>query len=156
MKHLLLFFSFFLISIVGMADEKKVDFREKLFNAKLSEFAVKLKMSQEQMNEFKPIYKQYQQDIMSMWRKDRKSTRKPTTTAEAVAHMKKQLEKQKKAQQIRIEYVDKFAKILTAEQLMHLYYTEDQIQYMLMRRMSNNKNKKHHLHNRSTTPTDEK
>ena len=148
MKQILLFFTFFLIAITGMADEKKNNFREKLFNAKLSEFAVKLKMSQEQMSDFKPIYRQYQQDIMNLWRKDRKMTGKPTTTAEAATHMKKQLEKQKKAQQIRIYYVDKFAKVLTAEQLMRLYYTEDQIQYKLMHRMSHSSNPNRKCHNR--------
>ena len=75
-------------------------------------------------------------------------TGKPTTTAEAATHMKKQLEKQKKAQQIRIDYVDKFAKVLTAEQLMRLYYTEDHIQYKLMHRMSHSSNSNRKCHNR--------
>lgn len=54
--------------------------------------------------------------------------------ADKVKHMKERMEKQKKAQEIRLNYSDKFAIVLTDKQLLEFYDVEDDIQRKLHER----------------------
>lgn len=62
--------------------------------------------------------------------------RKPEmSAADKVKHMKERMEKQKKAQEIRLNYIDKFAAILTEQQLVDLYEVENDIQKKMRERV---------------------
>ncbi len=141
MKYILLFFLLCFTTVMAVAEDNQLG--EKLFNAKMSEFAVQLKLTPEQIEAFKPIYKQYQQEMFNVWVRKNKNRTKPANVTEDAAKLKRGLERQKRAQQIRIKYVDKFAKVCNVDQLMRLYITEDQIQAKLMRRRSHSKDGHH-------------
>lgn len=62
--------------------------------------------------------------------------------AEKVKHMKERMEKQKKAQEIRLRYADKFAAVLTDKQLVNFYDVEDDMMERLRSRANHTRGKK--------------
>lgn len=72
-------------------------------------------------------------------RKEQKANQKPEakepiSDAEKVKRMKERMEKQKKAQDIRLAYTDKFSTVLTDKQLVKFYDIESNIQEKLHNR----------------------
>lgn len=72
-------------------------------------------------------------------RKEQKANRmpegkEPISDAEKVKRMKERMERQKKAQDIRLAYADKFATVLTDKQLVKFYEIESNIQEKMHKR----------------------
>lgn len=72
-------------------------------------------------------------------RKEKKANQKPEgkdsiSDADKVKMMKERMEKQKKAQDIRLAYTDKFATVLTDKQLVKFYEIESNIQEKMHKR----------------------
>lgn len=135
-------------------DNKNDALREKFFNARVDELVQKLEMNDEQKEKFIPVYRRYSEEMRSVMgprmrgkkgpkakgndEKADKSQREPMTDEERLTHTKQRLERQQKAQTIRLKYIDEFAKVLTAKQVNKLYEAEDHIQKKLM-------NRRHHM-----------
>lgn len=62
--------------------------------------------------------------------------------ADKVKHMKARMEKQKKAQDIRLSYADKFAAVLTDKQLVRFYEVEDDMMERLRSRAAHTRGKR--------------
>ena len=75
---------------------------------------------------------QYNKDMIAAWGEPcTQSKTKPQTSNEASAQIKKRMERQKRAQEVRIRYTDRFATILNAEQLKQFFQVENGIQKRL-------------------------
>ncbi len=70
----------------------------------------------------------------------RPESKENISDAEKVKHMKERMEKQKKAQEIRLNYADKFATVLSDKQLVDFYEVENEIQGKLHKRAFRNRN----------------
>lgn len=158
MKKILFYMVMFLSATFASAqDSKDTDFAKRLFEAKLAEVSLSLNLSDAQKEKFAPIYEQYDKEMRSLIgeggrkhhpedraegspdgkkadKKDSKSApsaENPLDDAARVKMMKHRMEMQQKAQQIRIDYTDKFAKVLTDKQLLKFFEIEQDIQKRL-------------------------
>lgn len=140
----------FVVSTAAMAQSPKgKEVNERLFDARVSELVYRLKMTDEQKARFVPIYRRYSEEMVAAWGDHRKSAT-PTTSEEAAELAKRRMERQQRAQAIRIKYIDEFAKVLDTRQVRILYAVESQIQQKLKARMrrakayyANRKTKRH-------------
>ena len=119
---------------------------EKFFNAKIREFVYQLELTDAQKEAFIPVYKRYCEDMKATFKRpekakpeakpgtDKKGQRPQMTSEDAAKRLKHIIECQQKAQTIRLQYIDEFAKVLEPRQLMRLYDVEDQIQHKVMTR----------------------
>lgn len=123
-----------LVAVSGAA-QRHGAFSERLFNAKVREIAYRLTLSDEQVGKFRPIYEQYNKDMIAAWGEDEAST-PAKTSAEAAERVKLRMARQQRAQSIRIAYTDRFATVLTPEQLQKFYRVESDIQRRLRQRKS--------------------
>ncbi|MBQ6209806.1 MAG: hypothetical protein IJK42_08555 [Prevotella sp.] len=150
MKKVLLSMLLFVVSTAAMAQSPKgKEVNERLFDARVSELVYRLKMTDEQKARFVPIYRRYSEEMVAAWGDHRKSAT-PTTSEEAAELAKRRMERQQRAQAIRIKYIDEFAKVLDTRQVRILYAVESQIQQKLKARMrrakayyANRKTKRH-------------
>lgn len=125
----------FVVSTAAMAQSPKgKEVNERLFDARVSELVYRLKMTDEQKTRFVPIYRRYSEEMVAAWGDHRKPAT-PTTSEEAAELAKRRMERQQRAQAIRIKYIDEFAKVLDTRQVRILYAVESQIQQKLKTRM---------------------
>lgn len=117
MKRFTLAILLCLASVAAMA-QHATTFNQRLFDAKMAEMAYRLKLTDKQVADFRPVYEQYNKDMIAAWGEPcTQSKTKPQTSNEASAQIKKRMERQKRAQEVRIRYTDRFAAILNAEQM---------------------------------------
>ena len=126
MKQVVLSILFCLMAISGMA-QKHGSFNERLFNAKVAEITY-------QLSDFRPIYMQYNKDMIAAWGTEENMAEPAKTSEEAAALVKHRMARQQRAQEIRMNYTDKFAKVLSANQLQKFYKVENGIQKRLRER----------------------
>ena len=107
---------------------------QRFFDAKIREFVYILDIKDSQKPDFVAVYKLYNDEMRATIGKKEKPQNRPDTPQAAAAAVKARLENQNKAQEIRIKYVDDFAKVLEPSQLIRLYDVEAQIQHKLMDR----------------------
>ena len=106
---------------------------ERLFEAKVRELVYQLKITDEQKVRFVPIYRRFQEEMIAAWGERQRPTR-PETPQEAAALQKRRMERQQRAQAIRIRYVDELATVLDAQQMNRFFDVESQIQKQLKAR----------------------
>lgn len=108
-------------------------FNERLFNAKVDEITYRLRLSDKQVEQFRPIYKEYNKDMIAAWGNQEKTVAQDEelTTTTASTQVKQRLERQRRAQDVRIRYTDKFATVLTPNQLERFFKVENDIQRRL-------------------------
>ncbi len=144
-------------------DQKSEGFNQKFFDAKVSELVYRLDMTDEQKAKFEPIYRRYHEEMRSVMgprmkkigdrkkgenkageKKDGevKQKKQPLTEEEKLARTKQRMERQKKAQDIRLKYMDEFSKVLTAKQMNKFYEVESKMQKKMKNRRLNPKNNK--------------
>ena len=133
-KHILLTILACLVAVSGVA-QRHGTFNERQFNAKVSEITYRLRLSDEQVTRFRPIYEQYNKDMIAAWGEDEVES-VPKTSGEAAERVKQRMARQQRAQSIRIAYIDKFATVLTPGQLQKFYRVENDIQRRLRERKS--------------------
>lgn len=126
-----------LLAIPAMAQG---NFNDRLFDAKVCEITYRLNLSAEQVKQFRPVYEKYNKAMISAWG-NKEKPQKAATSEEVSAQLKQRMERQQRAQEIRIEYADKFAKVLTPEQLQKFYKVENSIQNKLRARKNKGKGK---------------
>lgn len=119
--------------LVMTASAQQENLSEKFYNAKLAEMTQRLNITDAQKEQFNALYKQYNDDMRATFDK-REKHEKPTTTREVVELLKKRLDRQEKAIDVRRNYIDKFAKVLDADQLTRLFTIENQMQRKVMDR----------------------
>ena len=134
MRHTLLALLACLVAVSGAA-QRHGSFSERLFNAKVGEIAYRLTLTDEQVAKFRPIYEQYNKDMIAAWGDDEVDAA-AKTSAEAAERVKQRMERQQRAQSIRIAYTDRFATVLTPGQLQRFYRVESDIQRRLRQRKS--------------------
>ena len=119
---------------------------QRYFDAKIREFVYRLHLTDQQKEQFIPIYKRYIDEMRATVGEREKRTTPPATAEEAAALEKTRIERQQAAQAIRMKYVDEFATVLDPDQLSRLYQVESQIQRKLMSRKNGHGSGKGHGH----------
>ena len=125
-KHRLLLFILSLLLAIPMAAQRphNGNVQARFFEAKASEMCAKLLLSPEQKEKFLPIYKAYDEEMRAVWTKYRVDK----NCTDSMERTKMRLTRQAKSQELRLKYVYKFSKVLTAEQVEKFYKTENDIQ----------------------------
>ncbi len=150
MKRSLIFIAMMLVAFTAYAQDKKdQDPKEKFFQARVKEMVYRLNITDEQKPEFVNVYRAYSEamreamgpmpkrDGMKKGEKPQakadkaKPERKKITKEEAVKMEKAKVERQMKAQEVKLQYIDEFAKVLEPEQLVRFFNVEQQIQQKL-------------------------
>ena len=106
---------------------EQTQINEKLFEAKLSEMAYLLQMSNKQKAAFKPIYRNFCADMHSIW-SNQQHFSKPHTSRDVAQMQKIYIGRQLKAQKVKLQYVDSFATVLNVQQMRKVWAAEQQIQ----------------------------
>ncbi len=128
----------FIITILVMltvtaSAQDSVKINERYFQAKVSELALRLEMTDSQKSRFVPIYRRYSDEMRAVVViKQRPS--KPLTDEERLELTKRKIQRQQQAQTIRMRYVDEFSTVLSAGQVSRFYEVESEIQKKLMQR----------------------
>ncbi len=128
----------FIITILVMltvtaSAQDSVKINERYFQAKVSELALRLEMTDSQKSRFVPIYRRYSEEMRAVVViKQRPS--KPLTDEERLELTKRKMQRQQQAQTIRMRYVDEFSTVLSAGQVSRFFEVESEIQKKLMQR----------------------
>ena len=123
-----------LFSVAAFAQENPEQVNEKFKEAKLREFVYHLEITDAQKPAFVEVYDRYEAEMKATVGERPRPDKRPETTEEAAALVKERIAHQQKAQDVRLKYVDEFAKVLDARQLVRLYKVENEIQQKLMDR----------------------
>lgn len=125
--------------------QEKAEINEKFFEAQIREYVYQLELSDEQKAAFIPVYKRYSESLRATFKshadagkkvgeKPAKGERPHLTKEEAAARLKAKIERQQKAQAVRLQFVDEFAEVLEPRQLMRLFEVEKDIQHKVKAR----------------------
>lgn len=132
MKRMLIPIILCLSSLTAICQEKADDVNNRFFEAKIREFVYRLELTDSQRDAFIPIYKRYSDEMRAAVGERKQDREKAATSEEAAARAKEHIERQQKAQSVRLEYVDEFASVLNPSQLGRLFEVENQIQRKLL------------------------
>jgi len=130
MKHVITIIIMLRTLIICNAQQNAADLNDRWFEVKLSEMAYQLQMDSVQKEEFRPIYKQYCDDMIALWH-EWKNTHRPQSTEDVVEVQKLYIRMQQTAQSVRLKYVDEFASVLNAKQILRVFAVENHIQRRL-------------------------
>lgn len=134
MKQFLITMLLTLVAVTSAAQSHRADtLNERVFDAKVREMVYRLNITDEQKPKFVSIYRRYSEEMIAAWGEHQRPSR-PTTTEAAAALQKRRLERQQRAQAIRMKYIDEFAKVLNASQLNQFFDVENAIQKKLKAR----------------------
>ena len=136
MKHLLSIFTLATVvfTLNAHTEEKSTEERsEQFFQRKTEVMQRRLQLSDEQMEKFVPLYREYNEAMREAIGERTQYTETEDAKEEA-ARIKRRLGKQKDAIDVQIAYIDKFADILTAEQLHKFLKVERNIQHKVKER----------------------
>ena len=136
-KHHLLLLILSLLLAIPMAAQRphNGNVQARFFEATASEMCSKLLLTPEQKEKFLPLYKAYDEEMRAVWTKYR--VEKGCTNS--MERTKMRLTRQAKLQELRLQYVDKFSNVLTAEQVEKLYKVENDIQQRAKQRKEHRK-----------------
>ena len=132
MKRILIPILLCLSSLTAICQEKAEDVNKRFFDAKIREFVYRLELTDTQRDAFIPIYKRYSDEMRATVGERQQNREKAVTSEEAAARAKEHIERQQRAQAVRLKYVDEFAAVLSPSQLGRLFDVENQIQRKLM------------------------
>ena len=132
MKRILIPILLCLSSLTAICQEKAEDVNKRFFDAKIREFVYRLELTDSQRDAFIPIYKRYSDERRGTVGVRQRGLEKAATSEEAAARAKEHIERQQRAQSVRLKYVDEFASVLNPSQLGRLFEVENQIQRKLM------------------------
>ncbi len=125
----------FMSTLANAQEAPDANFLKRLQESKMAEMALALNLTDEQKEKFVSLYQSYHNEMRTVFGERPKmkgdapkGEKKKLTDAEKVQRMKSKMERQMKAQKIRLEYADKFGKILSDKQLLKFYDIEDNIQ----------------------------
>ena len=158
MKKSFILIAMLLVAFTAAAQEKKdQDPKERFFQARVKEMVYRLNITDEQKPEFVKVYRAYSAAMHeAVGQKPKregvqkgenqqkegnqaKPERRKITMEEAVKLEKGKVERQQKAQAVKLQYIDEFAKVLKPEQLVRFFGVEQQIQQKLNSRQQGKK-----------------
>ena len=158
MKKSFILIAMLLVAFTAAAQEKKdQDPKERFFQARVKEMVYRLNITDEQKPEFVKVYRAYSAAMHEaigqkpkregMQRGENKQKdgnqakpeRRKIMMEEAVKLEKGKVERQQKAQAVKLQYIDEFAKVLKPEQLVRFFGVEQQIQQKLNSRQQGRK-----------------
>ena len=158
MKKCFILIAMLLVAFTAAAQEKKdQDPKERFFQARVKEMVYRLNITDEQKPEFVKVYRSYSAAMHeAVGQKPKregvqkgenqqkegnqaKPERRKITMEEAVKLEKGKVERQQKAQAVKLQYIDEFAKVLKPEQLVRFFGVEQQIQQKLNSRQQGRK-----------------
>lgn len=123
--------------IASAQDAQKIN--ERYFQAKVSELALRLEMTDSQKSKFIPVYRRYSEEMRATVGVKQRPT-KALTDKERLELTKRKMQRQQQAQAIRLRYVDEFNAVLSANQVSRFFEVESEIHKKLMlRRQQNNR-----------------
>ena len=134
MKRLFLSILISLSALTAFGQGQDASVNQRYFDAKIREFVYRLHLTDQQKEQFIPIYKRYNDEMRAAVGEREKRTTPPATAEEAATLEKTRIGRQQAAQAIRMKYVDEFATVLDPDQLSRLYQVESQIRRKLMSR----------------------
>ncbi|MGN1210243.1 MAG: Spy/CpxP family protein refolding chaperone [Candidatus Cryptobacteroides sp.] len=132
MKRMLIPILLCLVSLPAICQEKAEDVNDRFFEAKIREFVYRLELTDNQRDAFIPIYKRYSDEMREAVGERQQDREKAATSEEAASRAKEHIERQQRAQAVRLKYVDEFAAVLNPSQLGRLFEVENQIQRKLL------------------------
>lgn len=132
MKRMLIPIILCLSSLTAICQEKAEDVNKRFFDAKIREFVYRLELTDSQRDAFIPIYKRYSDEMRAAVGERQQNREKTATSEETAARAKEHIERQQRAQSVRLKYVDEFASVLNPSQLGRLFEVENQIQRKLL------------------------
>ncbi len=139
-KNIFIILLISVISLTAIAQENRdATLKERLYKAKVRELVYRLHITEAQQKKFEPIYRAYCEEMSELWA-ERKRPIKPNTSSDAAAIEKRKIEMQQRAQSIRMKYIDKFAMVLTPNQIERFYEVESIIQQKLKERRDQARN----------------
>ena len=135
MRKIILFMVLLLstMTISAQTHHRADTLNQRFFEAKVREMVYCLNITDEQKPAFVSIYRRYTEEMIAAWGEHQRPSR-PENSEEAAAMQKRRMERQQRAQAIRIRYVDEFAKVLNASQLNRFFDVENDIQKKLQSR----------------------
>lgn len=138
MKKIMIMAIMLVAAVTAVAQDKNgEDMENRLFDAKLREMVYRLKLTDDQKAKFEPLYRDYDAQMRQTatprdYKKDKKRAQDDNVTVEQeAAKIKERLTGQKKAVDIRLTFVDKFATVLDAKQLRQFFQVEKKMQEKL-------------------------
>ena len=134
MKGIIIAILMSMSTIFAYGQNQGEDINQRFFDVKIREFVYRLNLSDNQRDAFIPIYKRYNDEMRITIGVPDLSKEPPSTTEEAMAKAKTRIERQQKAQAIRLKYLEEFATALDPDQLSRLYEVENYIQRKLLGR----------------------
>lgn len=107
---------------------------EKIIEAKLRMIVERLQLTEQQQSEFTPIYTRYSNEMAKQFETYRKKERELRANKQenALKILNVRFESREKALKIQRSYYEKFAKVLTPDQLLKLELVENEIQRKIM------------------------
>lgn len=135
MKRLILPLLMMLFAVTALAQEnKKEDLHQKFFDAKIREFVYQLELTDAQKADFVAVYKRYDEELKACHGEHKKPQQPAQNDEDAATRVKEHLQMQQKMTDVRLKYVDEFAKVLEPKQLARLFKVEQDMQQKLMHR----------------------
>lgn len=147
MKHYLMLPILLIAAAFSAQAQEKTEVNEKFFEAQIREYVYQLELSDEQKAAFIPVFKRYSEALKATFtkpaapaaekavgEKPAKGERPHLTKEQAAARLKARIERQQKAQAVRLQFVDEFAEVLEPRQLMRIFEVEKDIQHKVKAR----------------------
>ena len=142
MKRVILMTIVAVLSFAGAANmqaqpgKHSSEHKEKFFMAKMKMIQQELKLTEEQTNEFTPVYRKYDEEMLEIFKNHRVAENKLKKSGASNATKVVNLRIEMKMDLLRLQksYTNKFAKVLTPEQLLQLDDAERKIQFQIMKR----------------------
>ncbi len=129
MKRLIIYILTAILCTPAMAQQNsKRMFNKRLFEAKVAQIAKTLNMTEEKKAQFMPIYKEYSEEMINTWNE------LSETSGNEIEQMKLGMKRQERSQAIRLKYTDRFAEVLTPQEIRKFYKVENEIQRRLKER----------------------
>lgn len=142
MRRIVIMMALMLIALTPYAQEQESSsLNERFYQAKLRELVHRLDITSEQQKKFRPIYRNYCEEMTALWAERKKPITSTTSSGKAAAIEKRKMEMQQRAQGIRMKYIDRLATVLNAEQINHFFEVESDIQNKLRERKEQARNR---------------
>ena len=107
-------------------------------DARIKAFQQELGLSEEQVNQFAPIYRRYSAEVVEAMQASReRKIKKPASNAEALSEVNRRIDVRIKYLNLQKKYMEEFSKILSPEQTMKVLAVEER----LNNKMKNHKKK---------------
>lgn len=134
------------ISATAQQKELSPEFKEKIFNGKAQIMQKHLKLSDEQMKEFLPIYKEYQEELAKITRPKRVKPANDSTisTDEAYNMQLSKIQFQENILNAQKNALAKLKTVLTPKQLMRFTDADKAVQKHIRDHKKGRKGNKHH------------